>query len=450
MRESLRGRLLLWHLVALATVITLFSASVALLVWRERIAEIDASLAAEAGLLAAAVKPAEGGTFDLTLAPELRARGAASYYAIWSPDGAQIDRSDATRPAAAPPAPGTWMHDGLRELVIREPSGVLVLVGRDLSEVSGDVWSLTVMLLGVGGAMLVLSVVSGWLLVGRALAPIDRINRTAQQMIDGDLAARIPVEQVHSELGQVGRALNDAFDRLRGSISRQRRFTADASHELRTPLATLSTEAQWALGRERSADAYRESIEVCLRAATRMQTIVERLLALARVDDPTPTMSTTDVDLDELLRQVLAEVKPLAEGRRLTMSHEGVPAIIRGRPDELRDALTNVVVNAIRYNVDGGSITTVCRRDNTGTTVSVADTGIGISSNDLPFIFDPFFRADSSRSHDAGGAGLGLAVTRTVIERHGGAITCTSEPSRGTTVTMHWPSNLRGLYSPVV
>jgi heavy metal sensor kinase len=296
------------------------------------------------------------------------------------------------------------------------------------------------MLLAVGAVVLVLSVATGWLLVGRALAPIERINRTAQRMIEGDLAARIPVDQVHSELGQVGRALNDAFDRLRSSIARQRRFTADASHELRTPLATLSTEAQWALNRQRSVEAYRESIEVCLRAATRMQTIVERLLALARADDQAGIGPAADVDLDELVRQVVGEIQPLADDRRLSIDIDSRRTVIRGRREELRDAITNIIVNAIRYNVEGGSIAIRLGQDDHAVSLSVSDTGIGIAAKDLPFVFDPFYRADSSRSHDAGGAGLGLAVTRTVVERHGGSISCTSEPARGTTMVLTWPS----------
>jgi heavy metal sensor kinase len=440
MRESLRGRLLIWHLVALATVITVFSASVAYLVWRARLADIDIALAEEAALLSAAIKPADGGTFDLTLAPELRSRSAAAYYGIWSRDGVLIDRSDSSRTSAPPRDRGLRMHEGARELVVETRSGVVVLAGHDLSEVSRDVGGLTVMLLGVGAVVLVLSVATGWLLVGRALAPIDRINRTAQRMIEGDLGARIPVEQVHSELGQVGRALNDAFDRLRSSIARQRRFTADASHELRTPLATLSTEAQWALNRQRSAEAYRESIEVCLRAATRMQTIVERLLALARADDPAGIGPATDVDLDELVRQVVSEIKPLADDRRLSVDIDSRKTVIRGRREELRDAITNIVVNAIRYNVEGGAIAIHLGQDEKAVSLSIRDTGIGIAPQDLPFVFDPFYRADSSRSHDAGGAGLGLAVTRTVVERHGGSISCTSELARGTTMVLTWPS----------
>jgi two-component system, OmpR family, sensor kinase len=440
MRESLRGRLLLWHLVALATVVSLFSASVAFLVWRSRLAEIDEALVIEARLLAAAVSPAGGGTFDLVLGPTLRTRAPDAYYVIWSREGTLIDASQPSRVPASPPPAGHATRNGTRELVVDMPPGVLVLTGHDLSDLGRTTWSLTVTLLGVGAGILVLSVGSGWLLIGRALAPIDRINATARQMIDGDLAARIPVDQVHTELGQVGRALNDAFDGLRSSIARQRRFTADASHELRTPLATLSTEVQWALGRERSSDQYRESLEVCLRAAGRMQGIVERLLTRARADVTSAATPTSDVDLNSMIGQVLTDVKPLAETRHLSITYRGAPFHIRGRTDELRDAITNVVVNAIRYNIEGGRISLALEKQGDRVALTVADTGVGIRPEDLPFIFDPFFRADSSRSHDAGGAGLGLAVTRTVMERHGGSITCTSQLSVGTTMVMVWPA----------
>ncbi len=439
MRESLRGRLLRWHVAIVAIVVALFSAAISYLVWRSRLDEIDAALRSEAEILVHAVKPAVGGTIDLTLVPELRSRGPASYYALWTWDGTLIDRSDASRDIPTPTGPDLRTRNGERELIVTAESGVLVLVGRDLADLSRETWSMTVTLLATGGAILALSVINGWLLVGRALAPIERINATAERMIQGDLDARIPVEQVETDLGQVARALNDAFDRLRSSIDRQRRFTADASHELRTPIATISTEVQWALSRERSADAYRESLEVCSRAAVRMQSTVERLLALARTDDSLPARAAVDVDLDELARHVVDDVRPLAESRNVQLTRTGQAAIVHGHADELREALTNVVVNAIRYNVEGGSVTVSVAHDEREAQVRVTDTGVGIAAGDLPSIFDPFFRADSSRSHDAGGAGLGLTLTKAIVERHRGRISCESAVGRGTTMTIALP-----------
>src|SRR5690606_4056189 len=135
-----------------------------------------------------------------------------------------------------PPALGFRFQEGRREFVATAASGVVVLVGSDLADIRRDIRSLAMALVLMGGAILVLSMIGGWWFTGRALAPLDRINRTARRMTDGDLAARIPIDEVDTEMGQIAHALNSAFDRLHGAIERQRRFTADASHELRTPL----------------------------------------------------------------------------------------------------------------------------------------------------------------------------------------------------------------------
>jgi signal transduction histidine kinase len=261
-------------------------------------------------------------------------------------------------------------------------------------------------------------------------------------MVDGDFAARIPIDQVESELGQLARALNDAFDRLHASFERQRRFTADASHELRTPLATISAEVQWALGRERDGAAYRGALETCARAAARMLTIVERLLTLARAEAEQGSSSVriaADVHVESVVRAAIAELEPLARARHVTIRLESVPTIVRGDEHAWFDAITNVIANAIQYNVDGGSVLVRVRRPDGHVEVVVTDTGPGIASEDLPRVFEPFFRADRARSRDRGGAGLGLAVTRATVRAHGGDVTCESAPGTGTTITIRVP-----------
>jgi signal transduction histidine kinase len=253
-------------------------------------------------------------------------------------------------------------------------------------------------------------------------------------MVDGDFSARIEVDRVETELGQVAQALNSAFDRLHESLERQQRFTADASHELRTPLSALSTEAQWALSRERSAEVYRESLAACLRSADRMRSIVERLLALARAEARAEAPRAVAVPLDELVRRVADDLAPLASRRRLRVSIAAEPVTVQGDPDWLTDAVTNVAANAIQYNVDGGQVRLTLERRDGKAELSIADTGVGISAADLPHIFDAFFRADPARSREAGGAGLGLALAKAIVERHGGAIRCDSRPGEGTTV----------------
>jgi heavy metal sensor kinase len=313
---------------------------------------------------------------------------------------------------------------------------VTILVGRDLADVRAEVWSLAGMIGSVGIAALTLSIAGGWWLVGRALSPVDRISRTAREMVGGNFAARIPIDRVETELGHLARALNEAFDRLHASLERQRRFTADASHELRTPLATLSTEIEWALGRERRPEDYRAVLASCARQASRMKAVVERLLALARAEAGAAQDRVVDLQLDEVVDRVVDDLAPLAESRHVTVRVDAAPTVVRGDPDRLVEAVTNVVANAIQYNVDRGRVDVVLTHRSGAAELSVSDTGIGISGDDLPRVFDPFFRADPARSRDAGGAGLGLAVTRSIIERHGGSVACRSQPAVGTTVVM--------------
>ena len=440
MRESLRARLLVWHMLTVAAVITVFAGSIGYLTWRARIAEIDATLLARAASLARVVEPTVDGRVDIILGPGLRYEDAPNlYHAIWTADGTPVDRSDAELDLPRPAGPGAWNREGRRELAQASSSGILVLVGRDLADVRRDVWSLATMLIGLGGGILLLSAAGGWWLVGRALEPLDRINRTARLMTGGDLSARIHVDSVDSEVSQLTRALNGAFDRLQEAVDRQRRFTGDASHELRTPLATLSTEVQWALARPRTPEEMHASLEVCGRAALRMQSVIERLLVLARGE--TPALHVTQVALDAVVRSAIEAVRPLADAAQVELVVDLAPATLAGDADRLQEAITNVLTNAIRYNVERGHVRVDLRRDADAITLGISDTGIGIDAADLPSIFEPFFRGDPARSRDTGGAGLGLAVARTVVSQHGGTITCASERHRGTTIEMQWRTN---------
>jgi signal transduction histidine kinase len=438
MRDSLRARLLLWHVATGAAIIAAFGASVSFLTWHTRLASIDASLGARAAQLEAAVRPTDAGQIDFILGPDLRQQDASGlYHFIWTRDGVLIDRSALDTAAPTPAPDGIRFHGGHRERYSTAASGVRLLVGVDLAPLRSDIWTLAVALLITGAAILVTSVISGWWFMGRALAPLDRINRTARRMTEGDLAARIPAEAVDTEVGQIVDALNSAFDRLHGAVERQRRFTADASHELRTPLATLSAEVQWALARERTTADLHGSLEVCARAAGRMQSVIERLLFLARGE--AEAVRTTSVRLDDVAREAIEHVRALAYASGLTVNVETEAVTIQTDPERLLEAITHVLTNAIRYNVPDGHVhVSVTRRDALAV-LEVRDTGIGIDASDLPHVFEAFFRGDPARSRDTGGAGLGLAVARSVVEQHGGTIECRSTPGSGTTMVMRWP-----------
>jgi heavy metal sensor kinase len=302
-----------------------------------------------------------------------------------------------------------------------------------------DIWRVVVQLAAAGGAALLLALVGGWFLVGRALAPIGRIAQTAEAMSESNLGLRIDVDRTEDELGSVATALNRAFDRLEDAFERQGRFTADASHELRTPLTTVIAELEWALARDRSDGEYQDSLRVCMTAAQRMRTVVEGLLTLARADAGAIERRREAVDIARVAKETVASVEPSAAERGIQLRAEGETAIVEGDPDRLRDLIANLVSNAVQYSSAGGKV--ICSTSAVGgrPILEVLDTGPGIDSEDLPHVFERFYRANKARSRAAGGAGLGLAISKWIAESHGGRISCESANGRGTRFTVEFP-----------
>jgi heavy metal sensor kinase len=443
MLSSIRTRLLLWYTLILALVIATFAATVGYLFWRSLVADIDEGLQASAAALVSGLEPTASGEFDLVLPSEYRQEDGAppqqTYYAVWNRDGELVDRSAGDFAVPLPPGPLVRTRDGRRELAVDAANAAIVLVGRDLTDARRDVLAFAGMAAAGGIAALGLSLVGGWFLVGRALAPVSRISQAAAAMSAGDLTARIAVEQTENELEQVALALNQAFDRLHLALENERRFTADASHELRTPLATLSAEIEWALARDRSGDEYRRCLETARRASDRMRLVVERLLTLARADSAAMALQRVAVGLAPVVGDALAIVRPLADQKHVTIDTHLDAATVVGDRDRLTDLVTNLFSNAIQYNRDGGQVSVELWPEGNEACLRVRDTGTGIAPDDLPRIFDRFYRADKARTAHAGGAGLGLAIAKWIVEAHGGRIACQSSAGHGTEVLVRLP-----------
>jgi two-component system, OmpR family, sensor kinase len=443
MRDSLRVRLVLWYALVLALVVVSYGGAVVYQSWRSTMAGVDAELEVYAREIRNALKPVEGGRFDLELQPDaaayfFRREGARPYYVIWGPGGELVDQSDPEMQAAR-----SGMAEGRREKSFQAAGGARVLIGRDVTDLRRAEWRLVVNVALAGLATLAVAVFGGWFVAGRALAPIERISRTARAMSEGDLDARIVVDRTESELEQVASTLNTAFDRLRLAVEQERRFIADASHELRTPLSVLRAETEWALDRDRSPHEYTAALTVGRRAALRMQDIVERLLALVRADVAPDERDFAPVALRALIEDVAAWLAPMAQARSICLSVSGPPLTVHGDAEQLREALNNVVANAILYNKPGGAVAISTRQSAGTATIEIADTGIGIPADAVPRVFDRFFRVDKARSREIGGSGLGLAIARTILVAHGGSINCTSEPGVGSMFVISLPGSSR-------
>lgn len=444
MLSSLRARLLLWYTLILAVVIATFAATVCYLFWRSLVEDIDQGLQASAAGLVQGLRPTASGDFDLILPAEYRQTDGTTappqtYYAVWNREGELVDRSPGEVDVPMPPVAGARTREGRRELAVTGPGAALVLVGRDLTDAQRDVLAFAGTAAAGGLAALAVSLLGGWFLVGRALAPVTRISQAAAAMVAGDLTARIAVERTENELEQVALALNQAFDRLHLAVENERRFTADASHELRTPLATIAAEIEWALARDRSAAEYRRCLETARRAADRMRRVVERLLTLARADSADVSLQRAPVGLAPVVSDALAVVQPLAEQKRVTIDTQLGAAMVVGDRDRLTDLVTNLFSNAIQYNRDGGHVSVEVWPEGAEACLRVRDTGTGISADDLPRVFERFYRADKARTTDSGGAGLGLAIAKWIVEAHGGRIACTSTAGQGTEILVRLP-----------
>jgi heavy metal sensor kinase len=271
------------------------------------------------------------------------------------------------------------------------------------------------------------------------LAPIQRISAAAANVSASNLAARIDVAEMETELGELATTINATFDRLQRSFDQQTQFTADASHELRTPLSIVLAQADLTLKKVRSPPEYRDALETIRRSARRMKSVVEGLLVLARADTGALALVKEEMDLAPAVEDACRLLAPLAAERNVNVEMRLEPLWAWVDRERFAELIANLVGNAIRYNREGGRVEVRLRRQNGEALLEVADTGIGIPEDELPHVFERFYRVDKARSRALGGSGLGLAITKWVVEAHGGKITVASKIGVGTTFSVSLP-----------
>lgn len=304
-------------------------------------------------------------------------------------------------------------------------------------------------LLAVGlGVALLLSVAGAYLLARTALRPVDAVVRSAQEIGESDLSARLPVHHRRDEIGRLASTFNEllarietAFARREEALVRQRRFAADASHELRTPLTSISGYARmledWGLDNPKAS---RRAVAAISKESERLKELAESLLALTRGDEGAQ-LSLDRHDLAEVAREAVETVRGAApEGITVEYEPPGYPVEATFDREKIRQVITILLDNAVKYTPadrHGDRITVVVGERDGESGISVGDTGIGIAEDQLPLIFERFHRVDEARS--AGGAGLGLSIASQVAEAHGGSVSAESTLGEGSTFTLRLP-----------
>ncbi|MGB8647921.1 MAG: HAMP domain-containing sensor histidine kinase [Anaerolineae bacterium] len=288
-------------------------------------------------------------------------------------------------------------------------------------------------------AALGIAAIVGALLARSALAPIDRISETAHTITRArDLGRRIEAPGTSDEVGRLAATINEMLARIEELFKVEQRFVADVSHELRSPLTAVRGNLDLLRrGAAEDPQAREEALSAVDTEVARMSRMVADLLLLARADAGVP-IAHEPVELDTLLLDVYRQARMTANGVKITLGSED-QATVLGDRDRLKQALLNLVDNAVKYTPSGGEVKLSLEKGAEGVRLGVEDTGIGIAPEDMSHLFDRFYRVDKARARDAGGAGLGLAICKSVVDAHNGKITVESQTGKGSTFTIWLP-----------
>ncbi len=332
-----------------------------------------------------------------------------------------------------------------RVLATRATEGDVIVTGVAFDD-QREVLDRLRVLFGLAGVVAVLLAGAvGWLVARAALRPVDRMRIESEAVSASEPGRRLPVAPTHDELAALGHSLNRMLDRLEAAVERERRFVADAGHELRTPLANLKAELDLALGRARSPSELVDALRSAGEETDRVARLAEDLLLLATADGGRLPMRLEEVEVAGLVRATVESFSGSAATMGIALEvvlEAPVDERARIRVDgtRMRQAVGNLVANALRHTPAGGTVTVTTSRAGRSVSIAVADSGEGFPSAFLSHAFDAFARADAARSRSAGGAGLGLAIVRAIVGAHGGTVEARNRDEGGAIVTLRVPA----------
>jgi heavy metal sensor kinase len=456
---SIRAKLTLWYLSLAALVLIAFAIALYAYLSRGLLNAIDTSLRNHAERIAQAVghpsateEPSQPG--GLMFAPQFVSvidRNGKVTDQIPDAEGHEVPVSEPALERAA----REWNpeydevslspteHVRIITWPARDEDGEMffVVVGQSLRDVQHAQKQLILLLAIANPAALLLASLGGLWLANKALRPVDRLTRAAERIGRGNLSERVEEGRSHDEIGRLAATFNQMIGRLEQTFERERRFTADASHELKTPLAVLRGDIEVALRRDRSPDEYRRVLESNLEEIARLTKLTEDLLTLARSEADQSVVERERVQLDLLAAEARDYIAPLAQSAGVSLIYEPPPSaiVVEGDQKRLQQLLVNLLDNAIKYSTSGGSVRLKLSLKDPDTIIEVTDTGRGIPASALPHIFDRFYRQTDPRDSRVSGFGLGLAISKWIVDAHGGSIDVDSKVGQGSRFTVRLP-----------
>jgi heavy metal sensor kinase len=425
-QRSIRLRLTLWYMAVLAGGMMLFGAGTWLTLREVLLGngyrELDQSLNALTDFL---TLEARGNAIS-----DLHEEAREYSTGLPKGHGLVLRQPDGSPVFAKPAAPGPVLERS-KEVRVRGHSLELELrvpltdFYRTLSTLARVMISVLPMVLGI-------AIVGGWWLAKRALAPVGDMTEEAQSLNASDLSARLSVPPTRDELQRLAEAWNELLGRIEASVRSVTRFTADAAHELRTPVTVIRTSAELALRHPRTPESYQQTLQSIQQETEEMTELLERLLLLARGDAGQWRIQLDTIFADDLLRSLRPAISSLADSKQIAVNlvFPTEPAMIWADESAIRRLMMILFDNAVKYTPPGGQIFIRLKTAGPTCVVEVEDSGCGIPSEDLPYVFERFYRSDPARTPGMG-VGLGLAIARAIVDAHQGSIEVSSEVRKG-------------------
>ncbi len=427
--RSIRFRLTAWYALILTAALSLLSALIWFLLQQRMLGDIHRGLEETAGNFDRYVHNELEEIPNVNLAVEIgdfcHALPSTSYLNFTPLRGGTPILHPATTVSRHP------HFESITRTIMIEDQPWKLDIGESREEMHHTLELLRTLLLSLAPLAIVFSSLGGLWMSRRALKPVDEITAAARAISIENLASRLPTPGTGDELERLVNAWNATLARLDVAVGSISRFAADASHELRTPVAVIRTNAELALHRERDADAYRDALREIASVSERMTQLVEDLLFLARRDARGEGMPLARACLREILESTAQELRPLAvtRGIRIRMIPSPDDAWVAGNATALRRLFLALLDNALKYSAAGTEVTASVEKQNGKIVARIEDQGIGIGPEDLPHIFERFYRANESRTGE--GHGLGLSLAQSIADAHHATIQVTSEPGQG-------------------
>lgn len=307
-------------------------------------------------------------------------------------------------------------------------------------EVEKTLNTLLMIILIIDPILLMLSFIGGYFMVNKTLKPVKTVVSSAQKITAEDLSHRIPALDSRDEIGELVDTFNDMIARLDRSFHRMKQFSNDVSHEFKTPLAIMKSEIHVILRKKRRITEYIKTLASILEEVNSLQKIIDHLLLLSETDEKSSDIPFGSVSVDKIVLEVFEDIQGMAMKKNLCFVLKKIQEIeLQGVETLLRMAFYNLFDNAVKYTGQGGKVEIVLENKPGFAQFSIKDSGIGIPNDELPFIFDRFYRVDKSRSKRMGSAGLGLSIVDRIIRLHNGKIKVNSIPGKGSTFTILFP-----------